>query len=241
MAKRNTATATAPVAATDADSLGEAPGTFIGEGDGATPPESTPAAVPAAPEGHVQPDEHEDGSVTITLTFPATGRTLASSDDHFKVDVTSVAPAGLVYLMHLGFTTSLTQCISGDRKAYAESGVKDEATGEMRAYTESEIVTMLRETQNERLDRICAGTVGAGGGKRSAAAQVPLDEALLANFAHMDLLMTAARLGVKAPPAATSKQGKEAIAKHLADPGVRARLVQQVKAITEATGAAPTA
>ena len=58
----------------------------------------------------------------VTLDFPAAQREFAFHG--CKVDVSSISKAGLLYLLRLGFTTSLTQCNAGVASAGKEEGLQ---------------------------------------------------------------------------------------------------------------------
>ena len=150
----------------------------------------------------------------VTLDFPAAAREF--SFHGCKVDVSSISKAGLLYLLRLGFTTSLTQCNAGVASAGKEEGLLPQA-----------INASLVANREERLQKICDGTIGqrapgTGGGSRKT-----LDEKILNDLAWSILTVIYNRSMVKLPvgPARAA-----AISAYLARPGVRERLAPQAAA-----------
>ncbi len=151
----------------------------------------------------------------VTLDFPAAQR--AFSFHGCKVDVSSISKAGLLYLLRLGFTTSLTQCNAGVASAGKEEGLKPE-----------QINASLVANREERLQKICDGTIGqrapgTGGGSRKT-----LDEKILNDLAWSTLTVIYNRNKAKLP---VGPSRAVAISDYLAKPGVRERLVAQAAAI----------
>ncbi len=151
----------------------------------------------------------------VTLDFPAAAREFTFHG--CKVDVSSISKAGLLYLLRLGFTTSLTQCNAGVASAGKEEGLKPE-----------QINASLVANRKERLQKICDGTIGqrapgTGGGSRKT-----LDEKILNDLAWSILTVLYNRSNAKLPvgPARAA-----VISAYLAKPGVRERLAPRVAAM----------
>jgi hypothetical protein len=158
--------------------------------------------------------------VSSEITFSTTlGFTQAESEMEFhgtKVDISSITPAGLKYLIGLGFTTSLTQCNAGQATAMREEGIpKDES--ELR----------LKANREARLQKICDGTIAQRGG--SGAPKRDLEAKLLADMAWSGIQIAYGRTGAKLPTAAGEKA--LAIARWLEAPGNRAKAQAQVTAM----------
>jgi len=151
---------------------------------------------------------------STSLDFPAEGREFAFHG--CKVDVSSITKAGLLYLLRLGFTTSLTQCNAGVASAGKEEGLKPE-----------QISAKLVANREERLQKICDGTIGT-----RAAGTAPrgktLDEKILNDLAWSALTVIYSRNGTKLP---TGASRSVAISDYLAKPGVKERLAAQAAAI----------
>ena len=133
-----------------------------------------------------------------------------------KVDVSSISKAGLLYLLRLGFSTSLTQCNAGVASAGKEEGLKPE-----------QINASLVANREERLQKICDGTIGqrapgTGGGSRKT-----LDEKILNDLAWSILTVIYNRNMAKLP---VGTDRAAAISAYLARPGVRERLAPQAAA-----------
>lgn len=158
----------------------------------------------------------ETAGYAVTLDFPAAQREF--SFHGCKVDISSISKAGLLYLLRLGFTTSLTQCNAGVASAGKEEGLKPEV-----------INASLVKNREERLQKICDGTIGVrasgtGGSRKN------LDEKLLADLAWSALQSIYARNNAKLPTKAEEKAF--AIQRYLDKPGVKERLQAQVAALT---------
>ena len=155
------------------------------------------------------------GDFAVTLDFPAAQREFAFHG--CKVDVSSISKAGLLYLLRLGFTTSLTQCNAGVASAGKEEGLLPQA-----------INASLVANREERLQKICDGTIGqrapgTGGGSRKT-----LDEKILNDLAWSTLTVIYNRNKAKLP---VGPSRAVAISDYLAKPGVRERLAAQAAAI----------
>ena len=151
----------------------------------------------------------------VTLDFPAAQRVFACHGH--KVDVSSISKAGLLYLLRLGFSTSLTQCNAGVASAGKEAGLKPE-----------EISASLVANREERLQKICDGTIGqrapsTGGGSRKT-----LDEKILHDLAWSALTLIYTRNKAKLP---VGPARAVAIFDYLAKPGVKERLMEQAAAL----------
>ena len=164
---------------------------------------------------HQSPLPHAGEYFTVTLDFPAAARKFAFHG--CKVDVSSISKAGLLYLLRLGFTTSLTQCNAGVASAGKEEGLKPE-----------QINASLVANREERLQKICDGTIGqrapgTGGGSRKT-----LDEKILHDLAWSTLTVIYNRNKAKLP---VGPARAVAISDYLAKPGVQERLMAQAAAI----------
>ncbi len=151
----------------------------------------------------------------VTLDFPAAAREFAFHG--CKVDVSSISKTGLLYLLRLGFTTSLTQCNAGVASAGKEEGLLPQ-----------EINASLVANRDERLQKICDGTIGqrapgTGGGSRKT-----LDEKILNDLAWSTLTVIYDRNKAKLP---VGPSRAVAISDYLAKPGVKERLMAQAAAI----------
>jgi hypothetical protein len=178
--------------------------------------EEAPAQESPAAESH--------GAVTsidtycITLAFPPEDREFTFHGA--KVDVSSIKPEGLKYLIGLGFTTSLTQCNAGRATAMKEEGLP-----------QAEIDSTLAANRDARLQKICDGSIaakgggtGGGGGPRKA-----LDARLLEDMAWAGLQAIYSRNKAKLPKPGAEKA--KAIADYLSLPHNRKRCEQMVAAM----------
>ena len=151
----------------------------------------------------------------VTLDFPAAARKFARHG--CMVDVSSISKAGLLYLLRLGFSTSLTQCNAGVASAGKEAGLLPQ-----------EINATLVANRKERLQKICDGTIGqrapsTGGGSRKT-----LDEKILHDLAWSTLTVIYNRNKAKLP---VGPARAVAIFDYLAKPGVKERLMEQAAAL----------
>ena len=151
----------------------------------------------------------------VTLDFPAAARKFARHG--CMVDVSSISKAGLLYLLRLGFSTSLTQCNAGVASAGKEAGLLPQ-----------EINATLVANRKERLQKICDGTIGqrapgTGGGSRKT-----LDEKILHDLAWSALTVIYSRNKAKLP---VGPARAVAIFDYLAKPGVKERLMEQAAAL----------
>jgi hypothetical protein len=105
-------------------------------------------------------------SIERVIGFTEAQRVLKAHD--CNVDISSINEDGLRYLLVLGFTTSLTQCNAGVATAARELGKSD-----------VEVQAELAANRQERLQKICAGTIGS----RVAGPKISADDKLLRDFA----------------------------------------------------------
>ena len=153
---------------------------------------------------------------SVTLDFPPAARKFARHG--CVVDVSSISKAGLHYLLRLGFSTSLTQCNAGVASAGKEAGLLPQ-----------EINASLVANREERLQKICDGTIGqrapgtGGGGSRKT-----LDEKILHDLAWSALTVIYSRNKAKLP---VGPARAVAIFDYLAKPGVKERLMEQAAAL----------
>ena len=150
----------------------------------------------------------------VTLDFPAAQRVFACHGH--KVDVSSISKAGLLYLLRLGFSTSLTQCNAGVASAGKEEGLLPQ-----------EIDATLVANRKERLQKICDGTIGQRAPGTGGDSRKTTDEKILHDLAWSILTVIYNRSMVKLP---VGSDRAAAISAYLARPGVRERLAPQAAA-----------
>jgi hypothetical protein len=181
-------------------------GADVAESIAATSTESPPSA---------ESVDHNNGDLAVLLNFSADSRTLEFHG--VKVDISSIVPAGLIYLIGLGYSTSLTQCNAGVATAMRDEGK-----------SQAEIDKALAENREERCQKICDGSITKRGGGQPKKA---LDSKLLDDMAWAGLQVIYKRNGAALP----NKPGEKAvaIANYLTIPHNRTRCENMVKAMME--------
>lgn len=95
--------------------------------------------------------EHNDGSVTMTIEFPADKRQLTAHG--VTADITSVVDAGIFYLLANGWNGAITDSVSGHKGKYEDEGLDPDT-----------IAAKLDATRQAKGQAICAGEMRLGGG-----------------------------------------------------------------------------
>jgi len=152
---------------------------------------------------------------SVTLEFPGEDREFEFHGA--KVDVSSITPAGLIYLIGLGYTTSLTQCNAGVATAMRDEG-----------RSADEIAEKLAANREARLQKICDGTIAVRGGG-SGSPRKDLEQRLLEDVAWSALQVIYARNKAKLPSKAGEKA--KAISDYLSIPDKLAKAKAQVTAM----------
>lgn len=160
--------------------------------------------------------EADSGEVVLerTLGWTAESRTLKHESTGIELDIASIAPAGLLYLIRLGYTTSLTQVNAG-KASEAEGDTKNPATP-------------FYKRAAARADRIMHGTVRGGGGNGgNSASPRDADTKLLHTLAWAAIQRSNKKRGL---PDAKGTDKPLAIARFLLTPA-GAAVAQQAEAM----------
>lgn len=163
---------------------------------------------------------------------PATEYVAPTSVEYggFSVDISSISPKGIAYLLQYGFAKSIQDSVAGRKKELTEEKVKtgEDADGNPiygteRAHTDEQVTEILRAEMAERVEAIKSGTVGTRGpsGPRATKEDSVRRKVTLEMFGNF-----LSKKGVAAPK---DKDAKEAyIAKFAAHPSVAPQIEAEV-------------
>jgi hypothetical protein len=124
-------------------------------------------------------------TLTFTATTPGERGSTVFSHHGVELHVGNISHDGLLYLLTLGYTTSLTQVNAGEAKALRDEGIP-----------EDEIKHRLRANMEERAGKIASGTIGS---RVASATPKDADTKLLHTLAWAAIQRSNAKRGLADP------------------------------------------
>lgn len=137
---------------------------------------TTTDSTPAADAAQVYYEEGENDSLRVSLDIPADQRKLSAHG--VEADLSSVDAAGLIYLLHNGWSGAITDSVSGHKGKYRDEGLPAD-----------EIESRLDATRQAKGQAICAGEMRLGGG---GGARISERDKMIRDTARMALVKAGA-------------------------------------------------